>query len=110
MKRTFGGSPKGKGATYEWSGNKNIGRGNMEILESTPTKTIIKLDFYEPFEAHNTAEFSVTPQGDSSNLTWSMYGPNQFIGKVMQTFMNMDKMVGTDFEIGLQKLKALAEK
>jgi hypothetical protein len=114
MKRTFGGNPSGKGATYAWNGNKDIGRGNKEVLESTPTKTVIKLDFYEPFEAHNTAEFTVMPQGDSSNVTsdvtWAMYGPNQFIGKVMQTFMNMDKMIGTDFEVGLQNLKALAEK
>ena len=110
MKRTFGGSPSGKGATYDWNGNKNVGRGHMEILESTPSKVVIKLDFYEPFEGHNTADFSVTPKGDSSDVTWAMYGPNQFIGKVMQTFMNMDKMIGDDFEIGLKNLKALAEK
>ena len=65
---------------------------------------------FRSFEAHNTAEFSLTPQGDNTNVTWAMYGPNVFLGKVMQVFMNMDRMVGTDFEAGLQALKAAAEK
>jgi uncharacterized protein YndB with AHSA1/START domain len=111
MKRTFSGASSGKGAVYEWDGDKNVGHGRMEITHvDTPSKVMIKLDFFAPFEAHNTAEFSLTPQGDSTNVTWAMYGPNVFLGKVMQVFMNMDKMVGTDFEAGLQSLKARVEK
>jgi uncharacterized protein YndB with AHSA1/START domain len=111
MKRTFSGAQSGKGAIYEWNGDKNVGHGRMEITDAAaPSKVVIKLDFFSPFEAHNTAEFTMTPQGDGTNVTWAMYGPNVFMGKVMQVFMNMDKMVGTDFEAGLQALKANVEK
>jgi uncharacterized protein YndB with AHSA1/START domain len=110
MKRTYAGAPAGKGAIYEWDGNKDVGHGRMEILESTPSKVVIKLDFITPFEAHNTAEFTAVPQGDSTNVTWAMYGPSPYMAKVMQTVMNMDKMIGSDFEAGLQSLKTVAEK
>jgi|SRR3954454_7066629 hypothetical protein len=110
MKRAYAGAPSGKGAIYEWDGNKDVGHGRMEILESTPSKVVIKLDFITPFEAHNTAEFTAVPQGDNTNVTWAMYGPSPYVAKVMQTVMNMDKMIGTDFEAGLQSLKTVAEK
>lgn len=110
MKRTYAGAPSGKGAIYEWDGNKDVGHGRMEILESTPSKVVIKLDFITPFEAHNTAEFTAVPQGDSTNVTWAMYGPSPYAAKVIQTVMNMDKMIGNDFEAGLQSLKTVAEK
>ena len=110
MKRAYAGPAAGKGAAYEWDGNKEVGRGRMEILESTPSRVVIKLDFITPFEAHNIAEFTARPQGDNTNVTWAMYGPSPFIAKVMQTVINMDRMVGKDFEAGLQNLKAVAEK
>jgi hypothetical protein len=111
MKRTFGGAPHGKGAVYEWDGNKNVGAGRMEIVEAAPSgKIVIKLDFLKPFEGHNTAEFAIDPQGDNSNVTWSMYGPSNFMFKVMGIFMDMDKMIGNDFATGLANLKTVAEK
>ena len=111
MKRTFSGAQSGKGAIYEWDGDKNVGTGRMEILEAGPGKVVIKLDFMKPFEAHNTAEFMLLPQADSTtNVTWAMYGPSPYVAKIMQTFISMDKMVGTDFEAGLRSLKAVAEK
>ncbi len=111
MKRTFGGPAQGKGAVYEWDGNKNVGAGRMEIIEATPPrKIVIKLDFLKPFEGHNTAEFTMDPQGDNTNVTWAMYGPSPFMFKVMGLFMNMDKMIGDDFAVGLANLKAVAEK
>jgi uncharacterized protein YndB with AHSA1/START domain len=111
MKRTYSGTGSGKGAVYAWDGNKNVGTGRMEILEvSAPSKIVIKLDFFKPFEAHNTAEFTMLPQGDGTSLTWLMHGPAPFMSKVMQVFVNMDKMVGKDFEAGLAKLKKLAER
>ena len=85
----------------------------MEILDaSSPSKIIIKLDFLKPFEGHNTAEFTMLPQGDAAttNITWVMHGPAPFMSKVMQVFMNMDNMIGKDFEIGLANLKRLTEK
>ena len=111
MKRTYEGSEHGKGAVYAWDGNKNVGSGRMEILEaSSPSKIVIKLDFLKPFEGHNTAEFTMLPQGDATSVTWTMYGPAVFMSKVMQVFMNLDHMIGKDFEVGLANLKKLTEK
>ena len=105
MKRTYSGADSGKGAVYAWDGNKNVGSGRMEILEaSPPSKVVIKLDFFAPFEAHNTAEFTMLPQGDATSLTWLMHGPAAFMSRLMQVFMNMDKMIGKDFEAGLEIL------
>lgn len=111
MKRTFGGAAQGKGATYAWDGNNNVGAGRMEILEASgPSKLRIKLDFERPFEGHNVAEFSFVPQGDATLVTWAMYGPAPLLSKVMQVFINMDSMIGKDFEAGLSGLKTLTEK
>jgi Polyketide cyclase / dehydrase and lipid transport len=111
MKRSYSGTAAGKGAVYAWDGNKNVGSGRMEILDTAvPTKILINLDFFTPFEGHNTAEFTMLPQGDATNLTWLMHGPAPFMSKLMQVFMNIDKMIGKDFEVGLANLKRLTEK
>jgi uncharacterized protein YndB with AHSA1/START domain len=111
MKRTFSSAESGKGAAYAWDGNKNVGAGRMEIIDaSPPSRIVIKLDFLRPFEAHNTAEFTMEPKGDSTTVTWAMHGPSLFVGKVMRIFIDMDRMVGKDFEDGLANLKAAAER
>ncbi len=111
LKRTFSGAASGKGAVYEWTGNSKVGAGRMEITEPTPpNKIVIKLDFIRPFEGHNIAEFTLEPQGDSTQLTWVMHGPTPFVSKLMQVFVSMDSLIGKDFEAGLANLKALAEK
>jgi Polyketide cyclase / dehydrase and lipid transport len=116
MKRSYSGAESGKGAVYGWEGNSNVGAGRMEILEtqslesSAASKILIKLDFFKPFEGHNTAEFTMLPQGDATNLNWVMRGPAPFISKLMQVFMNLDHMIGKDFEVGLANLKRLTEK
>src|SRR4051794_2119008 len=111
MKRTYGPTTAGKGATYAWDGDKNVGQGRMEIMESTqPSKVAVDLQFLRPFENRCIAEFTMQPGADGTTVTWAMSGKNLFIGKVMSTFMNMDKMVGNDFEVGLANLKTLAEK
>jgi len=110
MKRTFGAVTAGKGATYAWEGNKDVGQGSMEIVESGPRKVLIKLDIVKPFEANNMAEFLFEPKGDSTSVTWAVYGPSPYISKVIGTFMNIDDMIGRDFEKGLADLKAAAEK
>lgn len=110
MKRNFSGASNGIGAIYGWEGDQNVGTGRMEITASTLDKIIIKLDFLKPFEAHNTAEFTLTPQGDSTEVSWAMYGPSPYFSKIIQIFCNMDKMVGGDFETGLGNLKKIAEK
>ena len=111
MKRTYGGADSGKGAVYAWDGNNNVGSGRMEILDTAvPSKIVIKLDFFKPFEGHNTAEFTMLPQGDATKLTWVMHGPAVFLSRLMQVFMNLDNMIGGDFEAGLANLKKLTEK
>lgn len=111
MKRTYGAKTAGEGATYGWDGNSNIGSGSMEILSaSAPQKVTIKLDFTRPFEAHNVVDFTLVPAGDSTSVTWAMRGPVPFFGKIIHVFMNMDRMVGGQFDEGLANLKAVAEK
>jgi len=111
MKRTFGATTVGKGAHYAWEGNKNVGQGSMTITESVPSSKIaLNLDFLKPFEAHNIVEFTLAVQGDTTNVTWTMHGPANFVSKLIQVFMSMDNMVGKDFEAGLANLKAAAEK
>ena len=111
MKRTFSGAASGKGAIYDWTGNKDVGQGRMEIIDvTTPSKVTIKLDFLKPFEAHNTAEFTMVPAGDNTTVTWAMYGPSPYVAKIMGTLFDLDKMIGNDFEAGLAALKTVAEK
>jgi len=111
MTRTYSGAERETGAIYEWEGNDKAGKGRMEITEAlAPSKVVIKLDFIVPFESHNVTEFTVTPDGDAQKLTWTMTGPQSFLSKIMCVFMDMDAMVGKDFESGLATLKALAEK
>lgn len=109
LKRTYGGAASGPGAVYEWEGNKKAGQGRMEITEATPARTVIKLDFVKPFEAHNTVDFNLVPRGDATDVIWTMNGQNTFMGKLMSVFINMDRLVGKDFEAGLANLKAAAE-
>lgn len=111
MKRTHSGAPSGKGAVYEWDGNKEIGKGRMEIVEVVaPTRLVMTLHFIAPFEARNMAEFVLEPKGDSTAVTWAIHGPSPFISKVMGLFLDMDTMIGKEFETGLANLKTLAEK
>ncbi len=111
LKRTHTGAPSGKGAVYAWEGNKDVGSGRMEVTDSVaPGKVVIKLDFIQPFEAHNITEFNLTPQASGTQVTWKMQGPSPYVTKLMQVFVSMDKMVGKDFEVGLANMKAVAEK
>ena len=111
MKRTFSGPTAGPGTVYEWTGNSKVGAGRMEILSATPaSKVDIKLDFIKPFEGHNVAEFTLTPQGENTQVVWVMHGPAPFVTKLMGVFVSMDSMIGKDFEAGLANMKSAAEK
>lgn len=110
MQRTFGAVSAGPGATYAWSGNKDVGQGSMTLTESVPpSRLVLKLDFIAPFEAHNTVTFTLSSQGGATTLTWGMEGPTPYFAKIIHVFINMDRMVGGDFEAGLARLKVLAE-
>jgi hypothetical protein len=109
LKITYTGAVNGKGAVYEWEGQGKAGAGRMEITDTSPSKITIKLDFIKPFEGHNIAEFTLEPNGGSTNVMWAMHGPNPYLAKVMSVFLNMDHMIGKDFETGLANLKTITE-
>lgn len=109
-KTTFDGPTSGVGAKFSWAGNDKVGEGSQEIIESRPDELIrIKLDFTRPMQDTSTTEFVFKPAGDQTEVIWSMYGKANFIGKAMCMFMDMDKMVGGDFEKGLVSLKTIVE-
>ena len=111
MKTNFEGAPAGNGAVYSWVGNSDVGEGRMTITDSKPGELIkIRLEFVKPFAATNATTFNFKPQGNQTAVTWAMDGDNNFVGKAFCLFMNMDKMVGGDFEKGLAQMKTNAEK
>jgi uncharacterized protein YndB with AHSA1/START domain len=111
MSRAYSGAASGKGAAYEWDGDKNVGKGRIEITEaSPPSKVTLKLDMIKPFEGHNVIEFTLEPKGSATTVTWAMRGSVPYLAKIVHVFFNMDRMVGDDFETGLATLKTLAEK
>lgn len=110
MKMTFTGPEVGTGAAYAWSGNSKVGEGRMTIMESRANELVkIKLEFMKPFTATNASEFTFQPQSSQTNVTWSMTGKRNFMMKAMSLVMNMDKMLGGQFEQGLAQMKAIAE-
>jgi uncharacterized protein YndB with AHSA1/START domain len=110
MTRAHSGAERGSGAVYEWKGNRKVGRGRMEIQQAVPpSEVLIKLDFLEPFEAHNMAEFALQPAAGGTDVSWTMSGNHTFVGKLFSVFMPMDRLVGKDFERGLANLKRAAE-
>ena len=109
-KGSYSGPASGKGAAYAFDGNKDIGKGNIEITESSPTsKVTMNLNMFKPFEAHNIVEFTLQPVGETTNVTWAIHGPMPYMSKVMCVFFDIDNMVGKDFENGLSDLKTVAE-
>jgi hypothetical protein len=110
MKKTHQGPPAGKGAIYSWAGNSEVGEGRMTITDSQPNELVrIRLEFLKPFAATSTTDFTFKPEAGKTNVVWTMAGENNFVAKAMCMFMNMDKMVGGDFEKGLAALKSISE-
>ena len=110
LERNYDGSPAGVGAVYSWVGNNQVGEGRMTILESHPSDLIrIKLEFLKPFAATHMAEFTFKPEGDRMRVTWNMFGEKNFLSKAIGLFMNMDKMIGDNFEQGLAQLESAAK-
>ncbi|MBI4807802.1 MAG: SRPBCC family protein [Nitrosomonadales bacterium] len=111
MKKTYSGSASGKGAMYAWEGNKEVGQGEISITGSTPSSEVaLELHMIKPFEGRNSVVFSLSRAGDSTRVTWSLDGKQNFISRLMGLIFNMDKMIGGDFEVGLARLKTVAER
>ena len=110
MKKTFEGPSAGPGAKYAWSGNNQVGEGRMTILESKPGELVsMKLEFIRPFTGTNEVNFILVPSGNGTRVTWAMDGKYHFMAKAMSLVMDMDKMVGKDFEQGLANLDTVAQ-
>jgi len=110
MKQSYEGAPAGTGAIYTWAGNNEVGEGRMTIIENRPSELIrVKLEFFKPFAATNTAEFTFKPEANQTVVTWSMFGENNFMAKAIHLFMNMDEMIGGQFEKGLASMKSIVE-
>jgi hypothetical protein len=110
MKRTFEGPASGVNASYTWAGNNDVGEGKMTIIESKPDELVrMKLEFYKPMAGTSDVAFAFKPEGAQTGVSWTMSGPKNFVSKAMCLFMNMDKMLGGQFEKGLADLKAAAE-
>jgi hypothetical protein len=110
LKRSYSGADQGIGAVYAWEGNNKVGAGRMEITEATASSRVaLNLDFLRPFRASNTVVFTLEPDADGTLVTWNMQGHLPYMAKVMHTLMNVDKMVGKDFEKGLAGLKSASE-
>lgn len=108
MKKTFSGPATGLGSAFEWEGNQNVGHGRQEIVEAVPnSKVTTRLNFYKPFKGENMAEFLFEPANGGTLVRWVMYGPLNFVVRVL--CFNMDKMIGKDFEEGLANIKAHLE-
>ena len=111
MRRTYGATTAGKGATYAWQGDGKAGAGRMEIAESTaPSRVGIVLDFEKPIANRARTTFTLSPHGDATLVTWTMESPNRYLVKVMHLFFDAEQIVGDDFARGLADLKAAAEK
>jgi Polyketide cyclase / dehydrase and lipid transport len=110
MKLNFTGPPAGPGASYSWVGNRDVGEGRLTIVESRPNDLVkIKLEFMKPFTATNMATFAFKPDGNKTLVTWSMEGRNNYFAKALHLVINMDRMVGGEFEKGLADMKKVAE-
>jgi uncharacterized protein YndB with AHSA1/START domain len=111
MKRTFSGPRSGPGAVYEFAGNSQVGRGRLELTEADPPHAVtFRLDMHAPMAASNVVEFTLLPVGSGTRVTWAMHGPSSFLPKLLGLFMDMEGMVGQEFERGLAALAALAER
>ena len=113
MQRSFSGEASGKGAVYAWTGTGKAGAGRMEILAAEANRLLIQIDFFKPFTAHNSVEFTWVTEGSgeaaATQIHWAMFGPSPFISKLMGLVFNMDKLIGNDFEKGLANLRSVLE-
>jgi hypothetical protein len=109
-KNTFEGPSAGTGAIFRWSGNREVGKGSMTITESRPSELVrIRLDFIDPFPGTSDVEFTFKPEGAGTTATWTIAGKHDFAGKAVCLFMDMDGMIGADFEAGFDNLKKVLE-
>ena len=110
MKTTYDGPVAAVGSSYAWNGNEKVGEGKMTIVEARPGERLrLRLEFVKPFASTSSTEFTFAAKAGGTETAWTMEGHNDFLGKAFSVFMNMDRMIGNDFEKGLSQLEAVAE-
>jgi Polyketide cyclase / dehydrase and lipid transport len=109
LRREYSGADSGVGARYAWEGNRKAGKGNMEIVDSTPERVELRLSFEKPWKATNRVVFELVPEGDRTGVTWRMSGKNKGVAALFTRIIGMDRMLGKDFEKGLARMKGAAE-
>ncbi|HEY1286760.1 MAG TPA: SRPBCC family protein [Burkholderiales bacterium] len=112
LKGSYSGASSGAGAAYAFEGNRDVGRGRIEITDSRPASEVrMSLHMLAPMEGRNVVEFSLKPEaGDTTRVTWSMHGPMPYLSKLLSLFVDMDAMIGREFEQGLSDLKTIVER
>ncbi|KQP13825.1 SRPBCC family protein [Pseudorhodoferax sp. Leaf267] len=110
VKGSYSGPAAGHGARYVFEGNRDVGKGSLEITEAqAPARVAMRLRMLEPFAGENDVAFTLVPRGDSTEVTWAMHGASPYLARLAGLFFDMDHMIGRDFETGLQSLKSKAE-
>ena len=110
MTRSFEGPGAGVGAVYQYAGDRKVGKGRLTLIESQPNRRVaIRAEFLEPFVATNLIELTLEPRAEGVAVTWAMSGNNTFIFKAFSLLVNVDRMVGGEFERGLADLKRVSE-
>ncbi|MCI0570992.1 MAG: SRPBCC family protein [Myxococcaceae bacterium] len=110
QKHTYEGAAAGVGAITTWEGNDKVGKGKMAITGATPNESLtIELEFIEPWASKNNTTFTFKAAEANTTVTWTAEFQNNFMSKAMGLFMDMDTMIGADFEKGLAAMKTVAE-
>lgn len=110
MKKTFSGPEMQVGSIMEFEGNRDAGSGKLEILKIVPNELVeIRLTMIKPFEGVNIVEYKLTPEADGTRFSWVMSGDGGFVSKLLNFFVDCEKMVADQFTVGINNLKAIIE-
>jgi hypothetical protein len=110
LERTYGGEPGSVGSTYAWKGNRKAGAGDMTVTRIAPMEVDIDLRFTAPFRSTSACGFRLTEEEGRTRVLWTMTSPRNLASRVMGVFIDMDKLIGGDFDKGLAKLQAAVER
>ena len=110
MKKYLGGIDGEVGSTMAFEGNGKAGSGKLELLSKIPNQEVqIRLIMTKPFKADNLVIYRLSPEAEGTRFTWSMSGDGGFMTKIMVTLIDCEKMIGDQFNEGIQNLKTLIE-
>ncbi|MCX6119129.1 MAG: SRPBCC family protein [Proteobacteria bacterium] len=110
LQMSYDGPEEGVGSKASWKSSGKMGVGSSEVIESVPLKLVrSKLTYLEPMNMEQEATTTIENAHGLTIVTWSVTGKNSFLGRLASIFINMDQIVGSEFEKGLVKLKSIVE-